>query len=140
MKYYIIISYEGSAPTHENVTLIATQIKAIKPDAEDMHAVVMNETEVNSAIVCHAESRDATKLSVTESACIYVKEKFGKFFDSKMKLLFALTEAVNNEPNNESLMNAIKIISGGSITKKLRDSYGISSDVIYVFKSLQNNM
>ena len=120
--------------------LIATQVKAIKPDIVNLHATILNETEVNSAIVCHAENRDATKLSVTESACIYVKEKFGKFFDSKMKLLLALTEAVNNEPNNESLMNAIKIISGGSITKKLRDSYGISSDVIYVFKSLQNNM
>lgn len=118
---------------------ITTELKAIKPSIENVHAVTMDETEVNSVIVCHAENKDATELSVAESACIYVKKKFDKFFNSKMKLLLALSEAVNDEPNNEALMNAIKIISGG-VNKKLRDSYGISTDVICVFKMIQSNM
>ena len=99
----------------------------------------MDETEVNSVIVKHAESKNATELSVVESACIYVKEKFGKYFNSKMKLLLALSEAINDEPNNESLTNAIKVISCG-VSKRMRDSYGISTDVIYVFKTVQDNM
>lgn len=36
-------------------------------------------------------------------------------------------------------MNAIKIMSCG-VSKKFRDSYGISTDVICVFKMIQNNM
>lgn len=56
-----------------------------------------------------------------------------------MKLLLALSEAVTNELDNEALMNAIKVISGG-ISKRMRDSYGISTDVIYVVKTVQSNM
>lgn len=139
MKRYIIISFDGSSLSSNEVMAITTELKAIKPSIENVHAVTMDETEVNSVIVCHAENKDATELSVAESACIYVKKKFDKFFNSKMKLLLALSEAVNDEPNNEALMNAIKIISGG-VNKKLRDSYGISTDVICVFKTIQSNM
>lgn len=67
------------------------------------------------------------------------KKKFGKFFDSKMKLMLALSEAVNDEPNNDALTNAIRVMAGG-VSKKFRDSYGISTDVIQVFKVVQNNM
>lgn len=139
MKRYIIISYDGSNLSASEVTTIASKLKLIKPDITDVHISVMDETEVNSVIVHHAENKDATELSVVESACIYVKKKFGKFFNSKMKLMLALSEAVNDEPNNESLMNAIKVMSCG-VSKKFRDSYGISTDVICVFKMIQSNM
>lgn len=139
MKRYIIISFDGSSLSPNEVVSIATELKAIKPSVENVHAVTMDETEVNSVIVRHAENKNATELTVVESACIYVKEKFGKFFNSKMKLMLALSEAVNDEPNNESLTNAIKIMSCG-VSKKFRDSYGISTDVIQVFKVVQNNM
>lgn len=139
MKRFIIISYDGSSLNSSEVVAIASQLKSIKPGIGDVHASTMDETEVNSVIVKHAESKNATELSVVESACIYVKEKFGKYFDSKMKLLLALSEAVNDEPNNESLTNAIKVISCG-VSKRMRDSYGISTDVICVFKTVQDNM
>lgn len=140
MKRYIIISFDGSSLSPNEVMSIATELKAIKPSVENVHAVTMDETEVNSVIVRHAENKNATELSVAESACIYVKEKFGKYFNSKMKLLLALSEAVNDEPNNESLKNAIKVISCGVFSKKLHDSYEISTDVIQVFKMVQSNM
>ena len=139
MKRFIIISYDGSNLNSSEVLAIASQLKAIKPNVENIHASTMDETEVNSVIVKHAESKNATELSVVESACIYVKEKFGKYFNSKMKLLLALSEAINDEPNNESLTNAIKVISCG-VSKRMRDSYGISTDVVYVFKTVQDNM
>ena len=139
MKRYIIISYDGANLSASEVTAVALQLNTVKPDVKDVHVITMDETEVNSVIVHHAENKDATELSVVESACIYVKKKFGKFFDSKMKLLLALSEAINDEPNNEALMNAIKVISGG-VSKRMRDSYGISTDVIYVFKTVQGNM
>ena len=139
MKRYIIISYDGSNLNASEVMAIASQLNTIKPGVKSIHASVMDETEVNSVIVRHAENKNTTELSVVESACIYVKEKFGKFFNSKMKLMLALSEAVNDEPNNESLTNAIKIMSCG-VSKKFRDSYGISTDVICVFKTVQNNM
>lgn len=139
MKQFIIISYEGSSLGPSEVTLIASQLKVSKSGVTDVHVSTMDETEVNSVIVHHAENKNATELSVVESACIYVKKKFGKFFDSKMKLLLALSEAINDEPNNEALTNAIKVISGG-VSKRMRDSYGISTDVIYVFKTVQGNM
>ena len=139
MKRFIIISYDGSNLNSSEVLAIASQLKTIKPNVENIHASTMDETEVNSVIVKHAENKNATELSVVESACIYVKEKFGKFFNSKMKLLLALSEAVNDEPNNESLTNAIKVISCG-VSKRMRDSYGISTDVICVFKMVQDNM
>ena len=139
MKRYIIISYDGSNLNPSEVVSIASQLKVVKPDVENVHASTMDETEVNSVIIRHAENKNATELSVVESACIYVKEKFGKFFNSKMKLMLALVEAVNDEPNNESLTSAIKIISCG-VSKKFRDSYGISTDVICVFKTVQGNM
>ena len=139
MKRYIIISFDGSSLSPNEVMSIATELKAIKPSVENVHAVTMDETEVNSVIVRHAENKNATELTVVESACIYVKEKFGKFFNSKMKLMLALSEAVNDEPNNESLTNAIKIMSCG-VSKRMRDSYGISTDVICVFKTVQGNM
>lgn len=56
-----------------------------------------------------------------------------------MKLLLALSEAITNEPNNESLMNAIRVMSGG-ISKRMSDFYGISTDIICVFKTVQDNM
>ena len=139
MKRYIIISYNGSNLNPSEVVSIASQLKVVKPDVENVHASTMDETEVNSVVIRHAENKNTTELSVVESACIYVKEKFGKFFNSKMKLMLALVEAVNDEPNNESLTSAIKIISCG-VSKKFRDSYGISTDVICVFKTVQGNM
>ena len=139
MKRYIIISYDGSSLSPSEVISIASQLKVVKPDVENVHASTMDETEVNSVVIRHAENKNATELSVVESACIYVKEKFGKFFNSKMKLMLALVEAVNDEPNNESLTNAIKVISCG-VSKRMRDSYGISTDVICVFKTVQNNI
>lgn len=139
MKRYIIISYDGSNLNASEVIALASQLKSIKPGIEDIHATTMDETEVNAVVIRHSENKNATELSVVESACIYVKKKFGKFFDSKMKLLLALTEAVTDEPNNESLTNAIKVISCG-VSKRMRDSYGISTDVICVFKTVQSNM
>ena len=139
MKRYIIISYEGANLNASEVVAIASQLNTVKPDVKDVHASTMDEDEVSSIIIRHAEAKNATELSVVESACIYVKKRFGKYFDSKMKLLLALSEAITNEPNNESLMNAIRVISGG-ISKRMRDSYGISTDVIYVFKTVQDNM
>ena len=139
MKRYIIISYDGSNLNPSEVMSIASQLKAVKPDIENVHASTMDEREVSSIVIRHAENKNATELSVAESACIYAKEKFGKFFNSKMKLMLALVEAVNDEPNNESLTSAIKVISCG-VSKKFRDSYGISTDVICVFKTVQDNM
>ena len=139
MKRYIIISYDGSSLNPSEVIELASQLKTIKPSVVNAHVSTMDETEVNSIVIRHAENKNATELSVVESACIYVKEKFGKFFNSKMKLMLALVEAVNDEPNNESLTNAIKVISCG-VSKRMRDSYGISTDVICVFKTVQGNM
>lgn len=139
MKQYIIISYKGANLSASEVGAIASQLNTVKPDVKDVHAVTMDETEVNSIIIGHAEAKNATELSVVESACIYVKKRFGKFFCSKMKLLLALSEAINNEPDNESLTNAIRVMSSG-VSKRMRDSYGISTDVIYVFKTVQDNM
>lgn len=139
MKQYIILSYEGSSLSSSEIMLIASQLKVIKSDIKDAHASAMDEREVGSIVIRHAEAKNATELSVVESACIYVKKRFGKYFDSKMKLLLALSEAINNESGNESLMNAIRVMSGG-ISKRMRDSYGINADVICVFKTVQNNM
>lgn len=139
MKRYIIISYDGANLSVSEVMSIASQLNTVKSDVKDVHAVTMDETEVNSVIVHHVEEKNATELSVVESACIYVKKRFGKFFCSKMKLLLALSEAITNEPDNESLMNAIRVMSGG-VSKRMRDSYGISTDVICVFKTVQDNM
>lgn len=139
MKRYIIISYDGSSLDPSEVMAIASQLNTVKPDVKDVHAVTMDETEVNSIIIGHAEAKNVTELSVVESACIYVKKRFGRFFYSKMKLLLALSEAITNEPNNEPLMNAIRVMSGG-ISKRMRDSYGISTDIICVFKTVQDNM
>lgn len=139
MKRFIIISYNGSSLNPSEVVAIASQLKSIKPGIEDVHASTMDEAEVNSIIIRHAEDKNATELSVVESACIYVKKKFGKYFDSKMKLLLALSEAINDEPNNDALIGAIKVISG-DVSKRMCDSYGISTDVIRVFKTVQNNM
>ena len=139
MKRYIIISYDGANLSASEVMAIASQLNTVKPDVKDVHASTMDEEEVNSIIVRHVEAKNATELSVVESACIYVKKRFGKFFCSKMKLLLALSEAITNEPDNESLMNAIRVMSGG-VSKRMRDSYGISADVICVFKTVQDNM
>ena len=139
MKQYITISYEGVKLNSVEVLSLVEKLKSIRLGIEDVHVCTMDETEVNSVIIRHTENKDATELSVAESACIYVRKKFEKFFNSKMKLLLALSEAVNDEPNNEALMNAIKVISSG-VSKKLRDSYGISTDVICVFKMVQSNM
>lgn len=139
MKRFIIISYDGSSLNSSEVVAIASQLKSIKPGVEDVHASTMDETEVNSIIIRHAEAKNATELSVVESACIYVKKKFGKYFDSKMKLLLALSEAINDEPNSDALIGAIKVISSG-VSKRMCDSYGISTDVIRVFKTVHNNM
>lgn len=139
MKQYIILSYEGSSLSSSEIMLIASQLKVIKSDIKDAHASAMDEREVGSIVIRHAEAKNATELSVVESACIYVKKRFGKYFDSKMKLLLALSEAITNEPDNESLTNAIRVMSGG-ISKRMRDSYGINADVICIFKTVQGNM
>lgn len=139
MKQYIILSYEGSSLSSSEIMLIASQLKVIKSDIKDAHASAMDEREVGSIVIRHAEAKNATELSVVESACIYVKKRFGKYFDSKMKLLLALSEAITNEPDNESLTNAIRVMSGG-VSKRMRDSYGINADVICVFKTVQDNM
>ena len=139
MKQFVIISYEGRPASRTEVLDASRQLYGAMSDTTGVHVSTMTETEVNAIVVQHSENENTKELSVVESACIYVKEKFGKFFNSKLKLLLALSEAINDEPNNESLTNAIKIMSCG-VSKKFRDSYGISTDVICVFKTIQNNM
>lgn len=139
MRQYIILSYEGSSLSSSEIMLIASQLNVIKSDIKDVHASAMDEREVGSIVIRHTEAKNATELSVVESACIYVKKRFGKYFDSKMKLLLALSEAITNEPDNESLTNAIRVMSGG-ISKRMCSSYGINADVICVFKTVQDNM
>lgn len=139
MKRFIIISYDGSSLNPSEVMAIASQLNTVKPDVKNVRTVTMDETEVNSIIIGHAEAKNDTELSVVESACIYVKKRFSKYFGSKLKLLLALSEAINNEPGNESLTNAIRVMSGG-ISKRMRDSYCIPTDVICVFKTVQDNM
>ena len=80
MKRYIIISYEGANLSASEVMAIASQLNAVKPDVKDVHASTMDEEEVNSIIIRHVEAKNATELSVVESACIYVKKRFSKFF------------------------------------------------------------
>ena len=53
MKRYIIISYDGSSLNPSEVMAIASQLKTVKPDVKDVHAVTMDETEVNSIIIGH---------------------------------------------------------------------------------------
>ena len=139
MKQFVIISYEGRPASRTEVLDASRQFCGAISSATSVHVSTMTETEVNAIVVQHSENENTRELSVVESACIYVKEKFGKFFNSKLKLMLALSEAVNNEPNNESLTNAIKIMSCG-VSKRMRDSYGISTDVICVFKMVQDNM
>lgn len=79
MKRYIIISYDGSSLDPSEVMAIASQLNTVKPDVKDVHAVAMDETEVNSIIIGHAEAKDATELSIVESACIYVKKDLVSF-------------------------------------------------------------
>ena len=79
MKRYIIISYDGSSLNPSEVMAIASQLKTVKPDVKDVHAVTMDETEVNSIIIGHVEAKNATELSVVESACIYVKRDLVSF-------------------------------------------------------------
>ena len=54
MKRYIIISYDGSSLDPSEVIAIASQLNTVKPDVKDVHAVTMDETEVNSIIIGHA--------------------------------------------------------------------------------------
>lgn len=79
MKRYIIISCDGSSFDPSEVMAIASQLNTVKPDVKDVHAVTMDETEVNSIIIGHAEAKNATELSVVESACIYVKKDLVSF-------------------------------------------------------------
>ena len=64
MKRYIIISYDGANLSASEVMSIASQLNTVKPDVKDVHAVTMDETEVNSVIVHHVEEKNATELSV----------------------------------------------------------------------------
>lgn len=79
MKRYIIISYDGSSLNQSEVMAIASQLKTVKSDVTDVHASTMDETEVNSIIIRNAEAKNATELSVVESACIYVKKDLASF-------------------------------------------------------------
>lgn len=75
MKRYVIISFDGSSLSPSEVMAIASQLNTVKPSVTDVHASTMDEEEVNSIIIRHAEAKNATELSVVESACIYVKKK-----------------------------------------------------------------
>ena len=59
MKRFIIISYDGSSLNPSEVMAIASQLNTVKPDVKDVHAVTMDETEVNSIIIGHAEAKNA---------------------------------------------------------------------------------
>ena len=48
MKRYIIISYEGANLSASEVGAVASQLKIVKPNIEDVHAATMDETEDNS--------------------------------------------------------------------------------------------
>lgn len=79
MKRYIIISFDGSSLSPSEVMAIASQLNTVKPSVTDVHASTMDEEEVNSIIIRHAEAKNATELSVVESACIYVKRDLVSF-------------------------------------------------------------
>ena len=64
MRQYIIISYEGSSLSPSEIALIASQLKVIKSDITDAHASAMDEREVSSIVIRHAESKNATELAV----------------------------------------------------------------------------
>ena len=63
MKRYIIISYDGANLSASEVMAIASQLNTVKPDVTDVHASTMDEEEVSSVIIRHAEAKTATEHS-----------------------------------------------------------------------------
>ena len=67
MKRYIIISYDGANLSASEVMAIASQLNTVKPDVKDVHASTMDETEVNSIIIGHADSTTESSVAFLDS-------------------------------------------------------------------------
>lgn len=138
MKTYIVISYDGSPLNTGNLSQIGLMLKKLNSNIENIHGTMMTEDEVNAAIIKQTKPSILDNF-VEESACIYVKHRFAKYFDNNLKLTLAVSEAVINSHTDEALLQAIRVIAKG-VVSKLRTQYGITNDVIQVFKQIANNL
>lgn len=138
MKTYIVISYDGSPLNAGNLSQIGLVIKKLNSNIENIHGTMMTEDEVNATIIKQAKPTILDNF-VEESACIYAQRRFAKYFNNSLKLTLAVSEAAINSPTDEALLQAIKVIAKG-VSSKLKSQYGITNDVVLVFKQIANNL
>lgn len=139
MKRYILLSYNGDDVSVSVITALGAIIKNAGATSEDVHGVTMNEAEVTAIIAKNAGIASSREISPVESACIYAKQRFGNYFDNGLKLTLAVSEAAVNGRNDEALISAIEILSRG-VSSRISAQYGITKEVISVFKQINQNL
>lgn len=139
MKRYILLSYTGTDITPETISTLGSILQASDVTREPVHGICMDESEVCSILAKHAFHDAPRELSPVESACIYAEKRFGHYFGNGLKLTLAVSEAVINDPKDETLVNCIDILSRG-VSTRIGAQYRITKEVISVFKQINQNL
>lgn len=139
MKRYILLSYRGAEITPEVITKLGEVLLSTGTTAEYAHGISLSEVEVCSALVKFTSPELSKELSSVESACIYVAQRFGEYFNNGLKLTLALSEAAINNPKDKVLINAIDIISHG-VSARMGTEYGVTKEVVSVFKQINQSL
>lgn len=137
---YLIIRYRGKQLSSNGVVAVSSTINnALGGACSELNVVQMGQVDVAARLANFGEQK-SPELSPVEAACIYAKSKFGVYFESPLKLTLSLSEAVLNSRGKDSeLISCIKILSQG-VSNRMRVTYGVTPDVISVFKQIYSNL
>lgn len=139
MNRYILLTYSGTEVTPEVISALGKILKESGAAIKAVHGTSLSEAEVCAILVKHTSPEAPRELSPVESACIYVKKRFGAYFCNSLKLTLALSEAALSNREDKVLFNAIDIIAHG-VSNTMSMMYGITNEVVSVFKQINQNL
>lgn len=139
MNRYILLAYHGAEITPEVISTLGKILKESGVAINAVHGTSLSETEVCAILAKYVSTAVPREMSPVESACIYANKKFGVYFNNSLKLMLALSEAVLNNRGDKTLINAIDIIAHG-VSNTMAVMYGITSEVVSVFKQINQNL
>ena len=139
MNRYILLTYSGTEITPEVISALGKVLKESGIAVKAVHGTSLSEAEVLAILAKHVSPEVPRELSPVESACIYANKRFGAYFGNDLKLVLALSEAVVNNREDKTLINAIDIIAHG-VSNTMSMTYGITNEVISIFKQINQNL
>lgn len=145
MKRIIILSYEGAAPSSEEVEQIAEVIAQCANTEEPIRVGVLSQNELlerltgPNALIGNLSVR-ANHDEAARNAAIYIGTLFQKELREQNMLSFGvnLTRELLSSTPDSKLKKAVRILANNKVPANIANTYNITKNAVQVIKDVSN--